>query len=458
MSPETSSESNKPRTDSPSSVALEIFGAPWKLAFLAGGFSAIMLLIWSVTAKIPIRVQGLGVLFPVGSAGRFTTNSYGKVYLLFGEWDKDDNAWFQQVYDSIDRIKSLSGPETRELAETLTFNLTEASLKKRHVGLIKYQSISYPYNVNGPSLLLYADAPEEKSKLLNALGAFVATEDAFNEISERQILLTRRLDLQKQQRGGLQKDLVELSEIGFISKPDMLANLGVIDSLESQIADLDIERRKLESESKHALSALKMSLSSFVSKTLVYSTEDTYIQQVSIGSGEYSPPNIPVILYTKNIDPYPSKMPVFFSARSVNQIQNGNEGFATPLGWPRSQVGGIKLKVSDTSHLANVPEQIESRLGLTGFSKTIATNFVSPTMVIVDLERSRDPKAASPYKWTIKPTMSKSPEVRLGDEFDVELETRTEVPISFVLPFFNKLIGRTPPEIDLIKKNNGVGE
>ena len=151
-------------------------------------------------------------------------------------------------------------------------------------------------------------------------------------------------------------------------------------------------------------------------------------------------------------------MPVFFSARSVNQINNGNKGFATPRGWPRSQVGGIKLKVSDTSHLANVPEQIESKLGLTGFSKSIAMNFVSPTMVIVDLERNNDSKVPSPYKWTIQPTMSKSPEVNLGDEFDVELVTRTEVPITFVLPFFNKLIGRTPPELDLIRNNKGGRE
>ena len=443
---------------SESSYALEIFGAPWKLAFVAGGVSAVLLLLWSITAKIPIRVQGLGVLFPVGSASRFTTSSYGKVHLLFGEWEKVNNTWFDSVAESIDRIKFLDGDDTKRLAEILTQNLNEETLSKRSGEVRRYQSIGYPYKVKGPAVLLYADAPEEKSELLNALGAFIATEDAFNKISERQVLLKTRLDRQKQQRGKLQQELVELSEIGFISKPDMLANLGVIDSLESQIAELDIEKRKLESQSKQALSVLKMSLSSFTTKTLVYSGEDTFVQQVSIGSGEYSPPNIPVILYSKNIDPYPSRMPVFFSARSVNQINNGNTGFATPLGWPRSQVGGIKLKVSDTSQLANVPEQVESRLGLTGFSKSIAMNFISPTMVIVDLERNKDPEIASPYKWTIKPTMSKYPEVRLGDEFDVELETRTEVPISFVLPFFNKLIGRTPPEIRLIKNRKGDKE
>ena len=441
-----------------SSYALEIFGAPWKLAFLASGFSAIMLLVWSATATIPIRVQGLGVLFPVGSAGRFTTSNYGKVHLMFGEWEKDNNAWFRRLADSIDRIKSLNGQEAKELAEVLTFNLSEASLNKKNDGLKNYQSISYPYKVNGPSVLLYADSPEEKSELLNALGAFMATNEEFNEISERQSLLTKRLDVQKQQRGGLQQELEELAEIGFISKPDMLANLGVLDSLEAQIAELDIERRKLQSNSKQALSALKMSLSSFISKTLVYSTDDTFVQQVSIGSGEYSPPNIPVILYTKDINPYPSRMPVFFSARSVNQINNGNNGYATPLGWPRSQVGGIKLKVTDTSQLANVPEQIESRLGLTGFSKSIAMNYVSPTMVIVDLERNNDPKVSSPYKWTIQPITSKYPEVRLGQEFEVELETRTEIPISFVLPFLNKLIGRTPPELELIRNNKGGRE
>ena len=79
-------------------------------------------------------------------------------------------------------------------------------------------------------------------------------------------------------------------------------------------------------------------------------------------------------------------------------------------------------------------------------------------MVIVELERNNDPKVSSPYKWSIHPTMSKYPEVRLGQEFEVELETRTEIPISFVLPFLNKIIGRTPPELELIRNNKGGRE
>lgn len=449
-----STTNSKKTSGNDESLPLAIFGAPWRFALGTGVLVSLILLIWSFTARIPIRVQGLGVLFPIGTSNRFTTNSYGRVHLLFGDWDSEENKWFKDHFASIKRLKYLDGPESVELAEVLLTNLNEAKLARDAKNKQQYQSISYPYKVYGPALLMYAESPEQSSNLLNAVAAYVAASESYKNITVKQNRLESILTTQKRARKKLQDDLQKLSDIGFISKPQLLANMASIDSLEAQTSDLDVQTSKLKSELSQALGKLKMALNNFIQSTMVISDIDSYVQQVSIGSGDYSPPNVQVILYSKNNEDYPGTIPVFFSARSVSQIAKGNIGYATPLGYPRSQVGGIKLTVSDASQLSAVQSQIESKLGLSGFSQTIGENFASSTMVIVSLARNKSPNAPSPYMWSIKPNLSSYPKVKLGDQFEVEIQTRTQTPITFVMPFLNQLFGKEPPEMKLVSPSS----
>jgi hypothetical protein len=48
--------------------------------------------------------------------------------------------------------------------------------------------------------------------------------------------------------------------------------------------------------------------------------------------------------------------------------------------------------------------------------------------------------------------------MRLGDELSVELVTRTQPPISFVMPFINKLLGKNPPEFRSKSKADEVNK
>ena len=437
------------------SAPLEIFGAPWKLALFTAVSGTILLLFWSFTARIPLRVQGLGVYFPIGTSNRFITSTFGQVHLTFGDWDTDNHAWFTKIYPSIKDINLLDGDKSIELAESLLQNLSKSSFdsyppESRQL----YGSIDYPYKVKGPSLLLYAESPEQSANLLNAIGNYEASSNSYYQIVSNQDQLKRVLSDQQIDRQQLQGDLNTLAEIGFISKPSVLQNQTAIDLLRSQISNLSNERSRLMSERNQSLSNLKMALTNYIKSCLVYANDSSYIHQASIASGDFSQPNVPILVYSQAKEGLLTKIPVFFSARSVSQINNGNKGYATPLGYPRSQVGGIRFKVINSSQLSNVSSQVISKLGLSGFGESIGRKFVSPTMVTVDLEKDNSSNAQSPYSWSIVPSTGEYPKLKLGDVFDVELQTRTQRPIVFVLPFLNNIFGKEPSTIRLAPPMN----
>lgn len=448
--PQNSNLKESKSLSSEDSAPLEVFGAPWKLALFTSILGTLLLLLWSFTARIPLRVQGLGVYFPIANANRFITSTFGHVHLTYGDWDSDKYAWFTKIYPSIKNMKLLDGDKSVELAESLLQNLSKSafdsySTESRQL----YGSVDYPYEAKGPTLLLYAESPEQSANLLYAIGNYKASTDSYYQIVSKQDHLNRVLSEQQLDRQQLQSDLNALAEIGFISKPSVLQNRAAIDSLKSQISNLSIERSKLLSVRSQSLSNLKMALTNYIKTCLVYSNDTSYIHQASISTGDFSQPNVPILVYSQSKESLLTKVPVFFSARSVSQINNGNKGYATPLGYPRSQVGGIRLKVINSSHLSNVSSQVISTLGLSGFGESIGRNFVSPTMVTVDLEKDNSSNAQSPYSWSIVPSTGVYPKLKLGDVFDVELQTRTQRPIAFVLPFLNNIFGREPSNLRL---------
>ena len=86
------------RATSPGSdSALEILGAPWRLAIIAGFTASLFLVIWAFFGKIPIRVTGLGVLFPAGSAYRYTTSDFSRIHFMFGDWESEKQSWFEYL-------------------------------------------------------------------------------------------------------------------------------------------------------------------------------------------------------------------------------------------------------------------------------------------------------------------------------------------------------------------------
>lgn len=442
------------RTTSPGSdSALEILGAPWRLAIIAGSTASLFLVIWAFFGKIPIRVTGLGVLFPAGSAYRYTTSDYSRIHFMFGDWESEKQSWFERVLPKIINIDEMSGKTAIEVSRLFLQKLNYP--RDEYLGNSKelYRQIKFPYKVPKNRIILHSDLTRNSSSLINALGRYESTVNTYQTIANEQKHLENLLKKQKSVNQLFLGDLQSLEEIGFISKPSLIENISSINRLESQIVNLRIDASKLNSQKSQDLANLKMALDRFVKESILYSSTDLYIHQTSMNSGDYIPPNVPVITYTKNKSEYPETIPVFFSSKSVSQIKKGNKGYATPIGYPSAEVGGIKVIVDDITQLSVGESQIDSKIGLGGFAESIEKNFISPTLVRLKLEKTKESNSSpTPYDWSIQPTLGTYPELRLGDELSVELVTRTQPPISFVMPFINKLLGMDPPEFRLKDK------
>ena len=244
-----------------------------------------------------------------------------------------------------------------------------------------------------------------------------------------------------------------LEKIGFVSKPVLLNTLSSINELSSQITGLKIQAATLNSEKKISFVNLQSVLTSYVSQSLLYSNSDIYIQNSFVNQGDYISPENSIITYTSEMASTPEIVPVFFSSRSASQIKKGNKGIATPIGFPRTEVGGVNLTVQDVTQLSISESQVVSKIGLDGFSDTVSENFISPTLVRVKLERDTSEKPKNPYVWSINPLLGSYPPMRLGDNLSVDIVTRQQSPISFVMPSINKLFGKEPPDFILKSAN-----
>ena len=108
-------------------------------------------------------------------------------------------------------------------------------------------------------------------------------------------------------------------------------------------------------------------------------------------------------------------------------------------GYPRTIYGGIEAKVVHKDNLSVVSKQAETYLGPRIWG-ILEYNFVSPTMVKVELLENKD----GDYIWTNASPGEKQPTIEIGDKVDMEVITGTMTPIEMIVPSLRNILGLTP--------------
>ena len=127
------------------------------------------------------------------------------------------------------------------------------------------------------------------------------------------------------------------------------------------------------------------------------------------------------------------------------QVQPGMTALATPAGYKRAEVGGIRAKVVFKARLPSGLETVTNRVGVRSLAQQIVTQEPSPTLVFLALERADEPPVANSggYRWSSHSALPFPPTP--GERLDVEITTRQVRPIELVLPSLKQLFGLTPP-------------
>ena len=434
-----------PRSTKPE---LDILSVPWKATGIACIIFSASLVAWASFTRIPRKVTGQGVYYSIGDTSTFITKEYGKVHIFVNKYQSDISG-LNRLNELLPNIRAsmVSNADISYVIKTAESLLQELnsieSTNNSEEGWSRKLVNELPLKVNPYNLLVYAESSEKKSAFLESIGVRNALKMQLTQQKEKNKLLKNTLLANLNQRALFQEDVDKLVSINFISKLASLENQSEINNLKTQINSLNTELRGIETDLEKAGADVKTKFYDFVSSTMLFSSEIIFVQQISTPDSDYMSPGSLVLSYSeKNIN-NPDRVPVFFSAKDVATLNINDNALVSLPGYPRSMFGGIKAIVVKRENLSVIPKQMQSYLGLSGFSDFLEYNFISPTMVTVKLETNKNGK----IKWTTSSPNINSPKLRVGDKINVEVIIGTITPIEMIIPTISRIFGITPPEI-----------
>ena len=249
-----------------------------------------------------------------------------------------------------------------------------------------------------------------------------------------------------------------LAKRGFVNIESILREQSQVDNIKSQI--LNNENQLIETNNKLAetYSSLRGQTAKLINEQLIYAGRNLYISSIIPNNGEGVEEGEVLMQLSNNQLDQPVMVPVFLSSKDMAQVFPGMKALATPSGYKRSEVGGIRGEVVSMAKLPSGVEEVKARTGVKALAQSIVSKQAVPTLAVVALEKSnKSPINGGGYRWSSDSELPYPPTP--GDALSVEITTRRVAPISLVIPAIRSFFGITPPDAqqELIKQE-GLGE
>ena len=413
---------------------------PLRLTLGFGVVLAAVGVVWAFVARIPLEVNGTGVLLPVGVINSVRANVDGRARWSFAEQQYD---WVVQAKRFQARPDTLSDREVLELARRIlrSYSPAESPSGFKDRELVPDNKM-YPKG----TLLMWLQSLDEQEALqsqvdnLQSVGLLNRVQQ--RNLADRQSILEREL----KSRQTFLNSMQALAVKGFVSKPTLLQNQAEVDNLESKIFSNRDSLVKLQTELQQSFIKLRKSLAQMISNGFVFAENDLYIRQVIPNDGENINSGGILLLFSRQSLNSPSQVPVFLSARESAQVSAGMNVLVTPVGMRRSEVGGIRGRVIRIAKLPSGNQELEARLGVSTLAKVIQQREPSPTLAVVELERAPGNERGNRggYVWNSNGDLPFAP--KPADELTVSITSRRVAPISLVIPRLRRWLGLVPPE------------
>ena len=233
---------------------------------------------------------------------------------------------------------------------------------------------------------------------------------------------------------------------GCVSRSQILEQQARIDSIRSQMHGNDNELIRISSQKDQSYQKVRTQLAKLVNNQLIYAPRDVYLSTIVPNDGESVGRGDVLMELSENRLDEPTMIPVFLSSSEMAQVFPGMSALATPSGYKRSEVGGIKGTVISMGKLPSGVDQVTARIGVKAMAQTIVNREPSPTLAVVALERANQttPLNSGGYVWSSNSDLPFPPTP--GDLVMVEITTRRVAPIALVLPAIKNFFGLTPPD------------
>jgi hypothetical protein len=343
--------------------------------------------LWATLARIPLTVEGTGVLLPVGAIATTVSPSSGVAQLMF---DQPSAAWQQQAL----QFQQSPGSFNQQTMAQLARSILLASESTEPQALTAGPSNQLPPNHRGKriargQLLVWVQVSDQRASLSSALNqlerSLQASEAQQRNITAQQNVLRRQLRSRLSYLASMKK----LEAKGFVSRTSILDEQATVDGIGSQIQTNDNQMIALARDRDQAYQAVRSQLASLVQQQLVFAPSELYLDQVRFQNGETVSRGQELLKHSHQPLVDPSVVPVFLGSNEMAQVRPGMKALVTPAGYKRAEVGGIRARVVLKDRLPGNVETVTDLIGVRSLAQQIVAQEPSPVLVQVKLQRAQ---------------------------------------------------------------------
>ncbi len=439
------------------------------------GSLIVVAVIWSVFGRIPLAVNGQGVLMR-GSVAPFQVSTEGQIKTLTLKYG--DKIKKGEVVGEIDQpqLRQQLQQEKSKLAELVNQNKQTDELQRQGIAL-KRQNLQKQQEVLKVNLATVSKfGPILREKSIEPLKLRRKSLQQSLAYSKSQIpTYKRRLEVRRdlKQTGAVSEDMVLQSQQEYAENltkvSDLEAQLKELDrqqteaeaqyvsnskdikDINAQIQNLDVQAAQLNQQdreqsieknnkiqtTKRQISQLELELAT---KSRIISKYNGRVLAVAIAPGQTVSAGARIASIEIE-DPNAQLMSVIYLAnKDGKQIKPGMSVQVTPSPVKRERFGGIVGKVTQVDSSPVTKQDISKTIGnedLAGdITQSFSTSGGAPIQILAQLEQ--DPETGR-YKWS----SSKGPELEItsGTKVEVRVQVDEKAPISYVIPLFKSLTG-----------------
>lgn len=433
---------------------------PLRATLVLGTLIAISGGLWATFARIPVSVKGTGILLPVSTINSSLSATDGEAFYMF---NKVEEPWHDQARIFMHSPDRFSDEEMAELANDV-FQASQFIVASSRDSLKMTSSNRFAQNLQQT----FKGLPVEKGRLLVWVRSSAELEQLSSEIDQlnrllnktdqqrqninaKQIILREELESQSAYLSSMQK----LGAKGYVNKQTILENQSKVDGIKSRLRDNNNELIRVDSNRDQAYRKLRNELARVIDRQLIFSPRNVYLSSVIPNNGETVNKGRILLKLSDDLLDQPQMVPVFLSSKQMAQVFPGMRALATPSGYKRAEVGGIKGQVISMAKLPSGIDEVSARIGVKALAQTIVSRHPSPALAILALERSEEnlSENSGGYVWTSNSSLPFPPTP--GDRIDVEITTRRVAPIALVLPAIRSFFGIAPPDVPDASPPNG---
>lgn len=403
---------------------------------------------WSAMARIPITVNAVGALLPVSTINTIPSRAEGKAIWSFNQEPRD---WHQAAFAFSLSPEDFNLEQVVQLAESLlkdsdfTTSGNSIDVENSSTQFVEKQRSLLGTQLPKGRLILWIQSNSLEQRLSVALMQWRSLQDS----------TTKKTDNLKIEINTLRRELVSRNQMlakmrgigtDVFSADTLLDEQANVDSLKVQILNVESQILVLDEEKTNGYLNLKNILSDVVNDELIFAEKALFLYQVIPNDSEDVTAGEIVLKVSQDLVKSPSLVPVFVDNTDKGSVSAGMVALVTPIGFNRTEYGGIKGQVASVAPLPSTVDGMEARVGVKSIARSIEARMVAPTLVILKLEKSNSKEVINSggYQWSTSTDLPFKP--REASKINVEITTRYVSPISLVLPTVKKFFGFSRPD------------